>query len=654
LDAAKAAAHALLAGQQHSGGWHYRIEFGPEQRERFSYRRDLDGGRTPDPVSSGDRKGPQGWHIWRTRRYKGNLTLLDDDTTQAALRFLIRLDRLLDFQEERVHEAIRYGLASLLNAQYPNGAWSHNCDRFPGRPRDERHYPIQKASYPHTWPAKWPKVFAGCYAINDAITPRAIETMLLAWQTYDDERYRQSALRGGDFLLLAQMPQPQPAWAQQYDPDMHPVWDRAFEPPAISGSESQTVLETLIRLAETTGATRFLTPVPAALDYFRRSTLPDGRLARFYELRTNRPIYFTRDAEGRHVLTYEQEQLATHYAFIVESRLDAIEASFKRVRDGSAADTSRLAGAAEGNASPNLTNRVAAILSALDARGAWVEEGRLLHHGTVPASGIIDIRNNAPGFNNPVEIAEECGFQMPCLPFGNYVLNSQEEIDEFQFNYPGCTELEGEVLIYYGGDITNLDGLGVVTSISGSLSIFNNDLLSDLGGLNSLNHTGGDLYLCCNANMTSLAGLDNMDPESLGGLWIVNNPSLSECDVSYICDYLAAPAGNVYFFNNAPGCNSVEEVEEACESVDVDEQEALPITIRPNPSNNGFIIITLENQQNLQIICFNAFGQKVHQQEAYLAETLINVTNWTPGIYLAVMYEKGKPVGKSKFVVANW
>ena len=49
-----------------------------------------------------------------------------------------------------------------------------------------------------------------------------------------------AAKRGGDFLLLAQMPEPQPAWCQQYHPDMHPVWARKFEPPAIACSESES------------------------------------------------------------------------------------------------------------------------------------------------------------------------------------------------------------------------------------------------------------------------------------------------------------------------------------------------------------------------------------------------------------------------------
>ena len=54
-----------------------------------------------------------------------------------------------------------------------------------------------------------------------------------------------------------------------------------------------------------------------------------------------------------------------------------------------------------------------------------------------------------------------------CLPEG-ITFSTQEEIDNFQINYPYCTEIEGDVIIE-GDEITNLDGLSVLNSISGFL-----------------------------------------------------------------------------------------------------------------------------------------------------------------------------------------
>ena len=66
--------------------------------------------------------------------------------------------------------------------------------------------------------------------------------MLLALQAHRVtgafEKCLLAARRGGDFILLAQMPEPQPAWAQQYNARMEPAWARRFEPASITGGES--------------------------------------------------------------------------------------------------------------------------------------------------------------------------------------------------------------------------------------------------------------------------------------------------------------------------------------------------------------------------------------------------------------------------------
>lgn len=54
-----------------------------------------------------------------------------------------------------------------------------------------------------------------------------------------------------------------------------------------------------------------------------------------------------------------------------------------------------------------------------------------------------------------------------CLPEG-ITFSTQEEIDNYQSNYPGCVEIEGDVIIE-GEDITNLDGLYGLNFVSGFL-----------------------------------------------------------------------------------------------------------------------------------------------------------------------------------------
>jgi hypothetical protein len=95
---------------------------------------------------------------------------------------------------------------------------------------------------------------------------------------------------------------------------------------------------------------------------------------------------------------------------------------------------------------------------------------------------------------------------MPCLPYGNYYYNNQAEIDSFQFNYPGCKELEGDVHI--GGDISNLNGLNVITSIGGDVLISGG--LTSLTGLEGLTSIRGDLQFVNNHALTSMAGLEGL------------------------------------------------------------------------------------------------------------------------------------------------
>ncbi len=347
-EAAIETGRALVLGQLRSGGWDYRIEFDPKARAGYAYRK--------PPATD----------------YAFNVTTLDDDTTQAALRFLMRLDKELEFKDRDIHECVVYGLDALLAAQYPNGAWPQ---RF-SAPPDPSQYPVTKASYPDSWSRESTKSqYVGYYTFNDNTVADTIEVMLDAWDCYGEQRYLDSALKAGDFIILAQMPDPQPAWAQQYDADMHPAWARKFEPPAITGHESQAIIRTLIALASRTGDKRFLEPIPRAIAYLRSSLLPDGRLARFYALHTNEPLYFTKDYR----LTDDPSDMPTHYAFIVGSALDSLDEAYRSTAAGAAPS------AAPSIAAANLATAAQAAVERQDECGAWVSDKPLRTRENPPA-----------------------------------------------------------------------------------------------------------------------------------------------------------------------------------------------------------------------------------------------------------------------------
>lgn len=361
LQGARETAHALVKGQLRSGGWDNRIEFDPRDRRRSAYR------------VEGDKAG------------EFNVTTLDDNKTQAAVLFLIEADRTLKFADETIHEAALFALDSLIKAQYPNGAWPQRYSEFP----DAAKFPVKPASYADDWPRAFPKQkYANYYTFNDHLMDDMVDLMFTAAKVYGEDRYRDAAKRGGEFILLAQMPQPQPAWAQQYDADMHPAWARKFEPPSITGGESQGLMRTLLRIYRETGDEKYLKPIPSALDYLQRSLLADGRLARFYELKTNRPLFFVKDT---YELTYRRDNLPTHYGFVIDSKLPAIEAEYQNlVKNGPPKKrdpkppTIRMTN--------SLASRAKQAVEQLDDRGAWVEPGRLKTWADDSSRGVITTR----------------------------------------------------------------------------------------------------------------------------------------------------------------------------------------------------------------------------------------------------------------------
>jgi hypothetical protein len=347
LDAARDVAYALVRGQLRSGCWFYHIEFDTEKRHRYAYRVD-----------------PEREKAW-------NVCTLDDNTTQSAVRLLMRIDKVLDFKDEKIHEAVEFALSSLIKVQYPNGAWPQ---RFSSAP-DPSKFPVKKASYPDSWSRTFPRRdYRGFYTFNDSAITNTIDIMLEAFDIYGLEKYKASAEKAGDFILLAQMPEPQPAWAQQYNADMHPAWARRFEPPSVTGGESQNVMSTLMVLYRATGKKKYIETLPSAIAYLRRSRLPDGRVARFYELKTNRPLYFTKDD---YKLTYSDANMPTHYGFKTGCGIESIAREYERLLKMEPSELKRPKKVSRPHLSQKLIDRTKSVIDRLDEQGRWVEDGQL-------------------------------------------------------------------------------------------------------------------------------------------------------------------------------------------------------------------------------------------------------------------------------------
>lgn len=272
FEAAMNAAKALIYGQLVSGGWNDRVDFDSQGKNANRYRN-----------GQGNQKG-------------NNYSTLDDDKTQSALRFLMALDRRLEFKNELIHESALFGLEALLKAQFPNGGfpqgWNHSTEQI----RSEMPTALQ-ASFPeYEWRTEGKhKNYWDYPTLNDGLAGTISKTLVQASETYGDNLYIDSLRKLGDFLIISHMPDPQPAWAQQYNFKMQPMWARKLEPPAIVGRESEDAIDTLLYIHRITNDSKYLAPIPKALDWLKNSQLPDGRIARFYELKTNRPLYLIKD-----------------------------------------------------------------------------------------------------------------------------------------------------------------------------------------------------------------------------------------------------------------------------------------------------------------------------------------------------------------------
>lgn len=321
---------ALVQGQLKSGGWAQVIYFEkPEQGRMGDYRK---------------RSGGE----W-------NQSSLDDNQTQAALLFLIELDKALEFKNVPIHECTLFALDALLKAQFSNGGFPQGW-RGPSRS-------IKRvlARYPnYDWKSEGKvKNYWDYPTLNDGLVGDVAEVLILALEVYSDEKFLVALKRLGDFVLAAQMPEPQPAWCQQYNDNMQPIWARKFEPPAIASVESQDAMFTLIRIAEITMETHYMVPVPRCIEYFRnKCTLADGRLARFYELKTNKPLYMDRQYQ----LTYDDSNVPTHYGWKAASRIDAIEKRHDYVARGQIYEQ-KVNGPSE--------EVVKDVIEAIDSDGIW-------------------------------------------------------------------------------------------------------------------------------------------------------------------------------------------------------------------------------------------------------------------------------------------
>ena len=346
LDYAKQAANALVWGQHPAGGWHYMFDF------------DMTGIRDwYDNVAS------KCWGWEEYYHYYGNCTF-DDQATYAPAKFL--LDLYVETRDPAYRKPLIKALDFVVEAQYPNGGWPQR-------------YPLMY-DYPHGGHDD----YTHYYTYNDGVTANNIKLLFDAWEKLGIASYRDAAVRGMDFYIVSQLPYPQAGWAQQYTMDMRPGWARTYEPAALSVHRTMTNIRDLMRYYTMTGYRRYLSPIPNAIDWLERSAITDDSSlnythAGFYELGTNKPLYYHFEGTGpedyQYVVNHEREG-AWWYRKSARPDIKEFWSEYKRVSALSPEEALNEYALSRQIPPPQVPDSdvVEEIMNTMDSRGAWVTE----------------------------------------------------------------------------------------------------------------------------------------------------------------------------------------------------------------------------------------------------------------------------------------
>lgn len=208
----------------------------------------------------------------------------------------------------------------------------------------------------------------------------------------------------------------------------------------------------------------------------------------------------------------------------------------------------------------------------------------------------------------------------------------------------GLDSLEqvGSIRIYSNPNITDLAGLGKLAYMIGDFDISGNDALSSFNGLNSLDIIGSYLSIVGNDNLIqidamasvhyatgirifynpvleNLNGLRSLNPAAIldnplniREISIYQNERLALCHNEFVCAVLLREDLEFQIENNDPGCNSTEEILQACTTT-VNEAYVVPKTrAYPNPFTSELFIelydaqwITIYDMKGRQVITIN-------------------------------------------------
>ena len=303
-------ADSIISFQTPTGGWSKGLDY-------------QQGTRQPGMHWTNNADNP--WHYCGT---------IDNRSTTEQIKVLAGVYSATKREDART--AAMRGLEYLFEAQYPNGGWPQN-------------YPLESG-------------YHEAITLNDNAMVHVMEVLLTIVDgkppfAFADKALKDRALAAYEkalaCLAAAQViidGQPT-VWCAQHDPlDLAPVHARTKEPPSLSGGESAELVRFLMRKAPITPATikmidtamkwfaahsikdmRKVTTAAGKTDYVQDANSTEVYWARFYDLKTGKPI-FPGSQDGINYPTFHEMAAKNKvaYDFVITKPRDLIDKEMAR------------------------------------------------------------------------------------------------------------------------------------------------------------------------------------------------------------------------------------------------------------------------------------------------------------------------------------
>ena len=242
---AKQVANVLIWGQEPCGGWNYMFDMAGENSMKEWYAT----------------IGKNGWRLEEFQHYYGNATF-DDSVTSDVAKFLLRI--YVEKYDPTFRPALDKVIHFILESQYPIGGWPQR-------------YPLM---YDHVFQGK--ADYSSFITLNDDVIPDNIDFLVQCYQALGLKNLKEPIMRALNMVIVLQQGAPYAGWADQYTvADLQPAHARSYEPRSINAGTTVGMIHKLCDYYKLTGETKFLSGIPAAIEFLESMKLPDSEVVRF-------------------------------------------------------------------------------------------------------------------------------------------------------------------------------------------------------------------------------------------------------------------------------------------------------------------------------------------------------------------------------------